>query len=86
MPIKKISVIRVTGLKIFSVGAHVFLIISFLKKYKFMHCERRNSPFKVHDFFFRKPETFQGFNSKFKVGSGYTKHRYFYLASLLHIR
>ena len=52
-PIKKVSVLWVTGLKILGrVGTHIFLIISFSgKKYNFIHLIGI-LPFKMHKIIF----------------------------------
>ena len=66
-PNKKVSVFRVTGLKILGRGGtHIFF------KYLFS------------EFFF--PENLKNSRfhlSKFKVGSGYPKHRYFFYLALI---
>ena len=51
---KKISVFRVTGLKILGrVGIHFFHL--FFQEYSFMHFERQEiSPFKMHKIIFYK--------------------------------
>ena len=68
---KKISVFRVTGLKILGrimIGTHIFfLIIFFLEKYDFMHFER-HMPYKMHKiiFFPENLKTILGFTSKLR--------------------
>ena len=64
---KKISVFQVTGLKS-RVGTHFFNLF-------------RISPFKMRKIIFF-PENLQkilGFTSKLRIGSGYPKHRYFFI-------
>ena len=63
---KKISVFRLTGLKILGrVGTHIFLIIIFFLKNNnnFMHFERLSKCIKLY-FFPEKPEKNLGFTSK----------------------
>ena len=65
-PKKKLSVFRVTGLKILSwVSTLLFLFFFLEKNYNFMHFERHFSPLKMHKIihFSRKLEKSLGFTS-----------------------
>ena len=68
-PNKKISVFRVTGLKILGrVGTHIFFIIFFLEIKIILCIWKGISSFKMHQiiFFPEKPEKNRGFTSKFR--------------------
>ena len=84
-PNKKISVFRVTGLKILGrVGTHIILIVFFVCLFllggKYDLCILKGiSPFKMHEYVFRKPGKILSFTSKFRFRLGYPRHRYMFL-------